>query len=71
MLEAKKSRIKRLPENSHTIILKFGKKKKRDECINSVEFQEILGELISILSKYNSKIETILWDNITGSKTER
>ncbi|MHA1488414.1 MAG: hypothetical protein ACTSRI_02025 [Promethearchaeota archaeon] len=68
MLEQKKSRLKRLPENSHTIILKFEKKRNRDDCLNSGEFQKILGELSSLISSYNSKIETIEWDIVTGKQ---
>lgn len=62
------NKFKRLPENSYTLILKFGSKKERDDCINSEEFKEIYGELATLLINYNSSIEIIKWDLYTGKK---
>ena len=62
------NRFKRLPENSHTILLRFTHKKDRDDCINSEDFKKVFGELATLLINYNCSIETIKWDYITGSK---
>ena len=62
------TRFKRLPKNSHTIILKFGTKKKRDECINSEDFKDVFGEIARLLINYNSSIEVVKWDIISGQK---
>ena len=54
------TKLKRLPYNSFTIILKFEDDEKRDECILSERFQKLYGNLITkIATKYNCKIEYI------------
>ncbi len=66
-----KSRLKRLPMHSFSIILSFGSDEERDKCINSKEFKEIFGKLTaSALSQtnFNMKIETIQFDIISGKK---
>lgn len=65
------SRLKRLPENSHTIILKFENRSQRDNCFFSQEFKKCLGELAVLLAKYNSTFETISWDVLKGTKLDR
>ena len=64
------ARYKRLPENSYSIILKFQNKKDRDDCINSEEFKDIYGDLAKLLINYNSSIELIKWDLLSGKKKE-
>lgn len=54
------TKLKRLPYNSFTVILKFENDEKRDDCILSDKFQELSGQLASkIASFYNCKIEYI------------
>ena len=54
------SKLKRLPNNSYTIILKFENEEDRIECLNSKEYKEILGKLASSIGiNYNCKIEYI------------
>ena len=60
------NRFKRLPSNSHTIILQFNKQKDRNKCISSDEFKQIFAELATLLINYNSSIEIIKWDSLTG-----
>ncbi len=60
------NRFKRLPANSHTIILQFIKQKDRDKCINSEEFKKVYADLATLLINYNSSIEIIKWDSLTG-----
>ena len=60
------NRFKRLPSNSHTIILQFTKQKDRDKCISSDEFKKIYADLATLLINYNSSIEIIKWDSLTG-----
>jgi len=62
------ARYKRLPENSYSIVLKFANKKDRDDCINSKEFKEVYAELATLLINYNSSIELIKWDLLSGKK---
>ena len=54
------SKLKRLPNHSYSIILKFENGDERDECIQSEEFEKIMGQLGSkIIVKYNCKIDPI------------
>ncbi|MHA1149397.1 MAG: hypothetical protein ACTSR8_14265 [Promethearchaeota archaeon] len=54
------TKLKRLPYNSFTIILKFENDEMRDDCILSKEFQTLIGQLITkVTSKYGCKIENI------------
>jgi len=54
------SKIKRLPYNSYSIILKFENADDRDKCIQSEEFENVFGKLASkIQLKYGCKIEPI------------
>lgn len=54
------SKLKRLPYNSYSIILKFENGEERDQCIRSEEFKEVFGRLASkIQLKYGCKIEPI------------
>jgi len=62
------ARFKRLPENSYSIILKFKSSDDRDDCINSQAFREIYAELATLLINYNSSIEIIKWDLLSGKK---
>ena len=64
-----KSRIKRLPMHSYSIIFTFENDEKRDRCINSEDFQELYGKLAAFTQiNFNSKMETIKWDTIKGTK---
>ena len=55
------SKLKRLPNNSCTIILKFENSDDRDNYINSEEFKKAYGELLpKILTKYGCKIGTLI-----------
>jgi len=54
------SKIKRLPYNSYSIILKFENVEDRDKCIQSEEFENVFGKLASKTQiKYGCKIESI------------
>jgi len=64
------ARFKRLPENSYSIILKFKSSDDRDDCINSKEFKEVYAELATLLINYNSSIELIKWDLLSGKKKQ-
>lgn len=66
----KRTNIKRIPENSYTMIFKFENKKERDECLNSEDFQDIYSEIAKLLINYNCRIELIKWDLLLG-KTEK
>ncbi|MHA1294678.1 MAG: hypothetical protein ACTSQJ_18735 [Promethearchaeota archaeon] len=56
------SKLKRLPYNSYTIILKFENAEDRDKCIHSEEFQKIYGKLLTkIITNYDCKIGTIIY----------
>lgn len=64
-----KSRLKRLPMHSYSIILSFESDEIRDKCINSKEFQELYGKLMAFTQiNFNTKIETIQFDTIVGKK---
>ena len=65
-----RNKYKRLPENSYSLILRFQNKKDRDDCINSKEFKEIYGRLATLLINYNSSIELIRWDLLSGKKKQ-
>ena len=69
-LKAESSRLKRLPENSHTIMIKFAKKSHRDECVNLAEFKNIIGELAALVTKYNSTFEIFAWDILSGTSID-
>ena len=56
------SKLKRLPLNSYTVIIKVESEEDRDKCINSKEFQEIYGKLlIKALTRYDCKVGTIIY----------
>ena len=55
------SKLKRLPNNSFTIIIKFGNIEDRDDYMNSEEFKKVYGNLLSkILIRYQCKIGTLI-----------
>ena len=57
------SKLKRLPNNSYTIILKFEEEADKTECLNSKEYKEIIGKLASSIGiNYNCKIQYITLD---------
>ncbi|MFX1277328.1 MAG: hypothetical protein ACFFBP_03530 [Promethearchaeota archaeon] len=62
-----KSRLKRLPSHSYSIILKFESDTERDKFINSSEFDKVYKELTSLTKNYNIRLEIIHWNSITGS----
>lgn len=62
-----KSRLKRLPSHSYSIILKFESDLERDKFINSIEFDKVYTELISLTKNYNVRLEIIHWNTISGS----
>ena len=64
------SRLKRLPENSHTIILRFEDQSQRDECINNPEFIQTVGEIAALVRKYNSTFEIFAWDILSGTSID-
>lgn len=64
------SRLKRVPENSHTIILKFRKKSERDKCIFLPEFKKTIGELAALVTKYNSSFEIFSWNILSGTSSD-
>ena len=64
------SRLKRVPENSHTIILKFKEKSQRDKCIGLDEFKKAIGELAALVTKYNSTFEIFSWNIISGTSID-
>ena len=54
------TKLKRLPYNSYTIVLKFETDDERDECIQSEAFLKAYGKLLSKIGiTYNCKIEPI------------
>ena len=65
-----KSRLKRLPSHSYSIILKFTSDAKRDEFKDSDEFEKVYGELVKITRHFNVKTEIIFWDSVSGIKSE-
>ncbi|MHA1803348.1 MAG: hypothetical protein ACTSU4_02310 [Promethearchaeota archaeon] len=66
---SQKTRLKRLPMHSYSIILSFKSDEERDKCINLKEFQELYGKLIAFTqTNFNTKVETIKWDTIKGEK---
>ncbi len=62
------SKFRRLTSKSHAIIIHSARKKDRDGCINSEEFKTLYGELAKLLLDYNTNIETIKWQFLTGKK---
>ncbi len=64
------SRLKRLPENSHTIMLKFKDKAQRDECVSVQGFKKTIGEIAALVTKYNSTFEVFSWDILSGISSE-
>ena len=62
------TRLKRLPLHSYTIIIKFENNDDKDKCIHSKDFKKAYGELASVLVDFNSRIETITWDTVSGTK---
>ncbi|MHA1488415.1 MAG: hypothetical protein ACTSRI_02030 [Promethearchaeota archaeon] len=56
------SKLKRLPNHSFTIILKFDKREDRNECIHSEKFKKVYSRLASLLiANYNCSIENIIY----------
>ncbi len=53
------SKLKRLPNNSYTILINFENIEERNECINLKEYKEIISKLKSLGSKYNCKVQDI------------
>lgn len=52
--------MKRLPQNSYTIIFKFPTIEDRDNFVDSDEFKRSYGNLNSLANKFNvKKVETI------------
>ncbi len=64
------SRLKRLPENSHTIMLKFKDKAQRDECVSVQEFKKTIGAIAALVTKYNSTFEVFSWNILSGTSSE-
>ena len=53
------SKLKRFPDNSYSIILKFDSRENREECIDSKEYGQINAKLASLTLKYQCKIEYV------------
>jgi len=70
MSTTQNSRLKRLPENSHSIILKFERQEQRDKCVENSDFIQVLGELAALVRKYNSTFEIYKWNTLTGTKSD-
>ena len=72
MSKPKNTRIKRLPEHSHTIIFKFDSKPQREVFEASLEYESFIREITALLAtcNSNSEFEQISWDVVTGSKTK-
>lgn len=69
--QPQKSRLKRLPSHSYTIIFKFDSDEKRDNFLNSKEFIDFSSELGRLIFKHDMKgIDKIKWDVVSGSKTD-
>lgn len=52
--------MKRLPQNSYTIIFNFQTKEDRDKFVEANEFKNSYGNLNSLANKFNvKKVETI------------
>ena len=69
--QTQKSRLKRLPSHSYTIIFKFDSDEKRDNFLNSKEFDDISSELGKLILKGDIKgIDKIKWDVVSGTKTD-
>jgi len=64
------SRLKRVPENSHTIMLKFREKNQRDKCVSLSEFKKTIGELAALVTKYNSTFEIFSWNILSGTSID-
>ena len=62
LIEFMTSKLKRLPYNSYTIIMKFENNEERDECIKSEKFKAVAGKLASKLgTNYNCTIEFLTY----------
>ncbi len=69
--QPQKSRLKRLPSHSYTLIFKFDSDEKREKFLNSKEFNEISRELGRLILNSDLKgIDKIKWDVVSGTKSD-
>ena len=69
--QPQKSRLKRLPSHSYTLIFKFDSDEKREDFLNSREFDDISSELGKLILKGDLKgIDRIKWDVVSGTKSD-
>ena len=69
--QSQKSRLKRLPSHSYTLIFKFDSDEKREDFLNSKEFDAISSGLGKLVFKGDIKgIDRIKWDVVSGTKSD-